>query len=61
MVRRLGRRRLRFLNTAAITSAVRYHRDGWILRPLRNLTCLGLWWLGVPANQVARLYHGRRA
>lgn len=61
MVRRLGRRRLRLLETPAVTSAARYRRDGWTLRPLRNLTCLTLWWLGVPADRVAALYRGRRA
>lgn len=60
LVRRLGRRRLRLLSTCAITSAERYRRDGWLARPARNLTCLGLWWLGVPAATVVGLYGGRR-
>lgn len=60
LIRRIGRRRLRFLKTPAVTSADRYRRDGWTARPLRNLACLGLWWLGLPADRVARLYRGGR-
>ncbi|EKV32605.1 Glycosyl transferase, group 2 family protein [Caenispirillum salinarum AK4] len=61
LVRRLGRKRIALLKTAAVTSAVRYRRDGWTARPARNLTCLALWWLGVPAARVAALYRGRGA
>jgi rSAM/selenodomain-associated transferase 2 len=56
LVRRLGRRRLVALAPAARTSARRYARDGWVLRPLRNLLCLALWFAGVPAAAIARLY-----
>lgn len=58
LMRRLGRRRLRLLRTAAVTSAERYRRDGWLRRPLRNLTCLTLWWLGVPAARLVAFYGG---
>ncbi|WP_404380803.1 TIGR04283 family arsenosugar biosynthesis glycosyltransferase [Caenispirillum salinarum] len=61
LVRRLGRGRIALLKTAAVTSAIRYRRDGWTARPARNLTCLALWWLGVPAERVAALYRGRGA
>jgi rSAM/selenodomain-associated transferase 2 len=56
LVRRLGRRRLRALPHAAVTSADRYRRDGWWRRPLRNLLCLTLYALGVPPARIARLY-----
>lgn len=58
LVRRLGRRRLRLLRTCAVTSAARYRRDGWLRRPLRNLACLGLWWIGVPAARLVTFYGG---
>lgn len=61
IVRRLGRRRLRMLGTPVVTSAARYRRDGWTVRPLRNLSCLALWWMGLPAERVAALYRGRRS
>ncbi|GAA0588970.1 TIGR04283 family arsenosugar biosynthesis glycosyltransferase [Caenispirillum bisanense] len=60
LVRRIARRRLRLLDTVVTTSAVRYERDGWLRRPLRNLACLGLWMLGVPAARLVRFYGGRR-
>jgi rSAM/selenodomain-associated transferase 2 len=56
MVRRLGRRRLVFLDVAALTSADRYRHGGWIVRPLRNLSCLGLYFVGLPPRVIARLY-----
>lgn len=56
LVRRLGRRRLTFLEPAAITSATKWRRDGWWRRSARNLFCLGLWFLGIPPRLIARLY-----
>jgi len=56
LVRRLGRRRLAALHARAVTSAARYRRDGWLCRGARNLACLALWRLGVPAGAIARLY-----
>jgi rSAM/selenodomain-associated transferase 2 len=56
LVRRLGRARLVALPLAATTSSSRYRRDGWLLRPLRNLLCLALWFGGVPPRLIARLY-----
>ena len=56
LVRRIGRERLVTLPVAAITSAIRYRRDGWWLRPARNLCVLGLYFLGVPSTLLRRLY-----
>ena len=56
MVRRLGRHRLVPLGADAITSAARYRRDGYVMRPLRNLACLSLYFLGVPPRLLLRLY-----
>ncbi len=56
LVRRIGKRRLRFFESPAVTSAERYRRDGWRARPLRNLFCLFLYFLGVPPRAIARLY-----
>jgi rSAM/selenodomain-associated transferase 2 len=55
-VRRIGGHRLRLLEAEALTAAARYRRDGWWLRPLRNLTILGLYFLGVPPRILRRLY-----
>jgi rSAM/selenodomain-associated transferase 2 len=56
LARRLGRRRLVLLQSAAVTSAARYRRDGWWLRPARNFALLTLWYLGLPSGWIARLY-----
>ncbi len=56
IVCRIGSERLRVLNVAAVTSSERYRKGGWLLRPLRNLSCLGLYFLGLPPPMIARLY-----
>lgn len=56
LARRVGWRRLTMLKAVATTSAARYRRDGFWLRPARNLFCLALWFLGVPPRTIARLY-----
>ncbi len=55
-VRRIGRRRLAYLATPAVTSAVRFRRSGYLPQMLRNLCCLLLFSFGVRAETVARLY-----
>ncbi len=55
-VRRIGRRRLRALTGAVETSAIRYRREGYLLRPLRNLCCLTLYFLGVPPRAIEKFY-----
>jgi rSAM/selenodomain-associated transferase 2 len=56
IVRRIGRRRLVMLDAAAVTSAARYRSHGYLLRGLRNLSCLALFFLGLPPKVIARLY-----
>jgi len=56
LVRRLGRGRLTALAPAAVTSAARWRRDGYVRRSARNLGCLSLYFLGVPPRVIARIY-----
>ena len=56
LVRRIGRGRLVALQVDAVTSAVRFRRDGWWGRPVRNLVCLGMYFAGVPVRWIARVY-----
>ena len=56
LVRRIGRRRLRYLRTAAVTSAERYRKNGYLARMARNLGCLTLYYLRVPPRVIVRLY-----
>jgi rSAM/selenodomain-associated transferase 2 len=56
IVRKLGRRRLAMLKTEAVTSAERFRRDGYFRRSLGNLTCLFLYYRGVPPERLAERY-----
>jgi hypothetical protein len=44
------------LRSRAVTSAVRYRRDGYLVRSLRNLLCLALYFLRVPTGVIRRVY-----
>lgn len=55
-VRRAGRRRMAALDMEATTSASRYREDGYVMRPMRNLICLTLYFLGVSPRAIAKLY-----
>lgn len=56
LVRRLKRSELVMLKSRAITNARRYRQDGYLSRTLRNLCCILLYYLRVPARTLARLY-----
>jgi len=56
MARRIGKRRMRLLDADAVTSAARYRHEGYLLRPLKNLFCLGLYFAGAPVAMIERLY-----
>lgn len=56
IIRRIGRKRLIYFRSTALTSAVRYMTGGYLFRPLRNLFCLSLYFLRVPPHLIARLY-----
>jgi rSAM/selenodomain-associated transferase 2 len=56
LARRLGRRRLARIGLRAVSSARRYRRDGYWRRVLRNLACIALYFGGVPAGHISRLY-----
>ncbi len=54
--RRLGRSRMVMLRSGAVTSAVRFKRDGYVHRVLRNWMCLAMFYCRVPIERIARLY-----
>lgn len=56
IIRRIGRRDVAVFNSRAVTSAARYRRGGWWGRPLRNIFCLTLYFLGVPPRLLERIY-----
>lgn len=57
LVRRLGRQRVVILRARAVTSAIRYRRQGYGRRAFRNAVCLFLFFLGVRPSTIARLYN----
>ena len=56
LIRRIGCKRLTLFDTAAVTSAARYRKQGYVFRPLRNLLCLMLYYVGAPMPLILRLY-----
>jgi len=56
LVRRLGRNRVVMLGSRAVTSAERFRREGYVRRSARNLICLTLYTLRVPAHVISRIY-----
>ncbi len=56
IVRRLGRGKLVMFRTCAVTSASRFKAEGYILRALRNVFCLLLFYLRVPPRYLVRIY-----
>lgn len=56
LVRRLGRGRLRPLRARAVTSSVRYRRDGYLGRSLRNWRLMARWLAGAEAADLSRDY-----
>jgi rSAM/selenodomain-associated transferase 2 len=56
LVRRLGSKRIRLLEAEALTSAERWHRDGWFRRSAANLGLLALYRLGMPPARIAARY-----
>lgn len=55
--RRIGRSKLVILRSGAITSAIRYKRDGYFKRVVRNWTCLLMYYCRVPIRHIVKLYH----
>ena len=56
LVRRIDRSRIVMLPSAAVTSAARYRRGGYVRRSARNLLCLCLYLAGLPPRWLVRLY-----
>ncbi len=56
IIRRIGRARLTVLSARAVTSADRWQREGFLKRSSRNLTCLAMYYAGLPQHAIKRLY-----
>ncbi len=58
LIRKIARHRLEALPALATSSAKRYKQDGYFLRTIRNLFCLGMYFVGVPPHYLVDLYEG---
>ena len=56
LMRRIGGKRLHVFKATAMTSAHKFRQAGYLRRSLRNLSCLGLFFLGLPVRWIARIY-----
>jgi rSAM/selenodomain-associated transferase 2 len=56
LVRRIGARRMRMLKPRAVTSAVRFRRDGYMRRALRNMLLVAQFYAGADPARLARRY-----
>jgi len=56
MIRRIGRRRLVYFKSRAMTSALGYQSGSFYLRPLKNLILLLFYYLGVSPHYLAGFY-----
>lgn len=56
IVQRLKRRQIILLRPRAVTSALRYRRDGYVKRVMKNQFCLLLYMLRVPIGRIAQVY-----
>ncbi|MDB5384219.1 MAG: glycosyl transferase, group 2 family protein, partial [Rhodospirillales bacterium] len=59
LVLRLGKRRLAAMPIAAVTSAERWRRGGWLRTSARNVMCLFLWFGGASPERIRRIYARR--
>ncbi|MBF0622396.1 MAG: TIGR04283 family arsenosugar biosynthesis glycosyltransferase [Magnetococcales bacterium] len=57
LIRRIGRKRIHFLSARATTSAIRYERGGFTMRPLLHIVCLILFFIGVSPEIISKIYH----
>ena len=56
IIRAIGFRNIKILNSYIITDAARFENQGWIYRPMINLFCLTLYFLGFNINNINKIY-----
>lgn len=54
IARRIGKKNLVELPATATASAARYRRDGYLLQPLKSLSMLSLYFMGVSPRKLAK-------
>jgi rSAM/selenodomain-associated transferase 2 len=56
IVKNIGFKNIRILDSYIITDSIRYKTQGWLIRPLINLYCLSLYFLGFNINLINKIY-----
>jgi len=57
IIRKIGYKNLYLMNSNIITDAHKYKEQGWIKRPLLNLSCLLLYFIGYDLNKIYKIYY----
>ena len=56
IIRNVGFRNIKILNSYIITDSIRYKSSGWLIRPFINLYCLTLYFLGFNIEIINKIY-----
>ena len=56
IVKNIGFKNIQILDSYIITDSIRYKNQGWLIRPLINLYCLSLYFLGFNINYINKIY-----
>ena len=63
IIRDIGFRNIKILDSYIITDALRFESQGWLFRPMINIYCLVLYFLGYDINTINKIYirkkHGK--
>tara|TARA_B100000686_G_C16681995_1_gene912489 strand:+ start:606 stop:1313 length:708 start_codon:yes stop_codon:yes gene_type:complete len=53
---KIGRKRFKPINVEAVTSGLRYKKNGYIYQSLKNFLCFFMYFLGFPLNWIVWIY-----
>ena len=56
IIRNIGFINIKILNSHVITDAMRFEDQGWLFRPIINLYCLALYFLGFNIDNINKIY-----
>ncbi len=56
IIRRIGRKNIKVLPAHAMTSGDRYQGGRFLFRGIKNILCLGLYFLGVSPHRIVKFY-----
>ena len=56
IIRNIGFINIKILNSHVITDSMRFEDQGWLFRPIINLYCLALYFLGFNIDNINKIY-----